>query len=83
MQDKENREQQEQEIQDKAASLGTVEIASTPDKTEVSIGDPKKNNHVKRGFPEANEEAHAAHIPSSGTSNAANGAKGKPCTYRA
>ena len=60
-----------------------MEITSTPDKTEVSIGDPKKNNHVKRGSPEADGEAHAAQIPSTITSNAVNGAKGKPCTYRA
>ncbi|CAK0741103.1 hypothetical protein CVIRNUC_001300 [Coccomyxa viridis] len=74
--DKDNREQQEQEIEDKAASSGTVEITSTPDKTEVNIGDRRHNNHGKRSSPEVDAEAYAARIPSAGTSNTANGAKG-------
>ncbi len=80
LQDKDNREQQEQEIEDKAASSGTVEITSTPDKTEVNIGDRRHNNHGKRSSPEVDAEAYAARIPSAGTSNTANGAKGKLCT---
>ena len=82
MQDKESRQQQDEEIQDKAASIGTVEITSTPEKTEADNGDRKHNNHVKHSSPEVDAKAHAACIPSAGLSNPANGAKGKPCAYR-
>ena len=50
-------------MQAKAASLGTMEIRSTPNRVETHVEDGNTNNHLERTSPEDDAEARAAPMP--------------------
>lgn len=50
-------------MQAKEASLGTIEIRSTPNKVETRVEDRSHNNNFKHSSPEDDAETHAAPMP--------------------